>query len=102
MSKNKVILWMTIFGSILIIALPTVLKIYKNHQDRLYQVATKKITETALDCFHDDVCEEPAVTLSELKKNGYLEFDVVDPETKTYFPDDVVLIYDEYQVILKK
>lgn len=102
MNRNKIIFWLTLFGTVLILGLPTILKIYQNHQDRLCQVATKKIIESAEDCFRDDVCKEPAVTLGELKSTGYLESDVVDPETKTYFSDDVVLIYDEYQVILKK
>lgn len=102
MSRNKIIFWLTLFAAILILALPTFLNIIKNHQDRLYQVATKKIIESAESCFYDDVCEGTTITIGELKKKGYLKEDVVNPKTKMYFEESVELILDNFHVQLKK
>ena len=102
MSRNKIIFWLTLFAAILIIALPTFLNIVKNHQDRLYEVATKKLFESAESCFFDDVCEGTVVTLEELKNKGYLEQDIVNPQTKMYFEDTLVLVFENYRVQFKK
>jgi len=98
MSKNKTVLLLTIIASLLIITLPTILQIYQNHNNRLLQVATKKILESAESCFYDDVCQGNEITIGDLRDNGYLESDVVNPKTKKYFAEDTLLIYEEYHV----
>lgn len=97
MKRNKIIVQLTVIGAVLIIALPTLIKIYQGHQERLYEVATKKIKESALACFQNFECEN-SVTLGDLKEKGYLGMDVVNPKTKTYFPDDLILVNDQFTV----
>lgn len=98
MNKNKTILLFTVFVSVLFITVPTIWKIYQNHANRLYEVATKKIIESAENCFFDDICHGTQITIGVLKKTGYLKADVVNPKTKTYFEDSLVLIYENFQV----
>lgn len=101
MSQNKIVFWITILASLVIIALPTTLKIVEHHQEKLYLVATKKIFESALDCFYEDVCSED-ITIGELKNSGYLKEDVVNPKTKMFFSNDLVLVYENNQFQFKK
>ncbi|MCI8575722.1 MAG: hypothetical protein HFI09_04555 [Bacilli bacterium] len=100
MSSFKTTFWLTVLATILIIGLPTILKITKNHEERMYLVATKKILESAEACFYDDVCQDSMISLGDLKQKGYLD-DVIDPQTKTYFEDDLMLVYENYRVSFK-
>ncbi len=97
MNRNKMVLQLTVIGAVLIIALPTLIKIYEGHQNRLYEVATKQIKESALACFQNFDCEN-SITLGDLKEKGYLGMDVVNPKTKTYFPDDLIIVNNHYTV----
>ena len=98
MNKNKTIILFTVLVAILFITVPTIWNIYQNHSNRLYEVATKKILESAENCFYDDVCKGNQITIGALKKNGYLTSDVVNPKTRTYFDDSLTLIHENFQV----
>ncbi len=101
MSNVKASFWLTVLASLVIIGLPTILKITKNHEERMYLVATKKIIESAETCFYNDECLQDEITIGELKQKGYL-LDVINPQTKTYFEDDLVLIWENNHVSIKK
>jgi len=97
-NKNKTILSITICTAILMIFVPTIIKISKNHQEKLMIVATKKLIESAERCYYDGVCVMNQMTLGQLKNTGYLTGDVVNPETKTYFENDLLFVYEENHV----
>lgn len=101
MNKNKTVFLLTVIASLLIIALPTIIKIYQGHQARLYEVATKKILESAEECFRDQICTGNKVTVLELKEAGYLKGDVVNPKTRTYFEDSMVLYVQDFKASLE-
>lgn len=102
MNQNKPIVILTSIAAVLIITLPTIFKIYNRHQERLYEVATKKITESAEDCFRAQVCSGHEITIGELKNTGYLETDIVNPKTKTYFDESTVLQEENLIVTIKE
>lgn len=98
MNKNKIILFLTFIGAILIIVLPTTIKIYQNHMERLYEVATKKILESAEECYQKQICTEPKITIGDLKEKGFLKEDVVNPKTKQVFDDSMFLEEKNFKV----
>lgn len=102
MSKNKSIITLTIIAALIIIALPTTIKIHINHENKLYEVAAKKIMESAEDCFKDGICKNHKTTIKELKEKGYLKENIVNPKSKTYFEDEIVLIEENFEVTFQK
>ncbi len=97
-TKNKLVLSFTILASILMIFVPTVIKIAEDHDEKLMLVATKKLIESAESCYYDGVCTSNQMTLSQLLRTGYLKSNVVNPKTKTYFDDDLLFVYEENHV----
>lgn len=84
MNTNKI----TIIGSIIIIiiliSIPTIYKVIKNHNDTLNEVVLKEIIESAKKCYAEEVCVNDKITLKELYDNDYLE-KVSNPITKEYY-----------------
>lgn len=102
MNKNKSIITLTLIAAVIIIALPTTIKIYINHENKLYEVATKKIIESAEDCFKEGICKNHKTTIKELKEKGYLKENIVNPKSKTYFEDEIVLVEENFKVSFQK
>lgn len=98
MSKNKIIAFVTVIAAILIVVLPTIFKIYQGYEERTFQVAAKKILESASDCYKDGVCINQIMTIDELKKTGYLKEDVINPRTRTYFEGSLKMIEKDFEV----
>lgn len=96
--KNKLILLLTVIGALLIIALPTIFKIYQGYESRSYEVAARIILESASDCYRDGVCTKEQMTIGDLKKTGYLKEDVINPRTKTYFDESLILVERNFEV----
>lgn len=84
MSRNKIIINVTILAIVIIILIPTVYKIINKHNERLLLVTTKRIEEAAKDCYLDDICLDEKITLQELYNNNYLEQEN-NPITKEYY-----------------
>lgn len=100
-NKNKTILFLTVIATILIVALPTILKISERHDERMYIAASRKVLESAETCYRDQVCKEKQMTIGDLKKIGYLKEEVVNPRTKTYFEDNMIMVEDNFHVTFK-
>jgi len=87
MNTNKV----TVIGStiviLLIILIPTVYKVIKNHQDNLYQVVEEKIINGAKKCYYEEKCLNEKITLKELYELNYLG-EVNNPITKEYYNEE--------------
>lgn len=102
MNRNKLIISLTILASLLMIALPTILKIYERHEERLLLVSEKKIIESAENCFRTSSCQNHQTTIKELKEKGFLEENIVNPKTKTYYDDNTTLIEEHFSVSFLK
>ena len=84
MNTNKITIIGTIIAIILIISIPTIYKVVKDHNEHLYLVVEEKIIEGAKKCFYDNVCTNNEITLKELYDNKYLS-QISDPVTKEYY-----------------
>lgn len=99
MNKNKIILYGTFLLLILLLAIPSVVKTVNKHNERLENVAVKKIVETAKDCYYNDSCVEDMITLKELYEKMNLE-KMVNPITKTlYNEDSYVLVKEDFKFV---
>lgn len=87
MNKNKVIICTTIIALILIIGCPTIYKVIKNHNNKLYTITEKRIIEAAKKCWNENKCTNDEITLKELYDNKYLEREA-DPVTKKYYSEN--------------
>ena len=94
MSKNKVIIYTTIVALILIIGIPTIYKVIKNHNAKLYEVTEKRIIEAAKKCWNESKCQTDTITLKELYELDYLEKEA-NPVTKKYYSENSKIIKKE-------
>lgn len=95
MEKNKTIFIVIFVMIILTIAVPTIMQINENHQNRLMKVETLAIKENALKCYLKKDCLNNKIYLKELIEKKYLQRGI-NPKTDEYFKDDVyVLIKDD-------
>ena len=92
--KNKKMIVFTILLFTIIVVVATIIKVYTNHVDNLYKVVEKKIAETTIACFQDEICTGKKTTLGFLIKNGYLKSQV-NPITKEYISEDLVIKYKD-------
>lgn len=94
MSKNKVIIYTTIIAIILIIGIPTIYKVVKNHHTKLYTISEKRIIEAAKKCWNEDKCKNDTITLKDLYDLKYLEKEA-NPVTKKYYAESSKIIKKE-------
>lgn len=90
-----------IIVAILIILIPTTLKIIKTNRDRLHLVTNKRIIEAYQSCVKRYVCDDEKTTLNYLMENGFLQKEI-NPVTKEYYNLDSYVIKDnnEYKFIV--
>ena len=93
MNTNKITIIGSIIAILLIISIPTIYKVIKNHNDNLYEVVEEKILNAAKKCYYDEVCVEDKILLKDLYELDYLE-KVSNPITKEY--------YNENSYVLRK
>ena len=86
MEKNRIIIYTTIIALILVIGCPTIYKVVKNHNNKLYTISEKRIIEASKKCWNEDKCSNDTITLKELYKNKYLKKQA-DPITKKYYSE---------------
>lgn len=79
----------------MIILIPTLYSVIKNHNDKLLEVSYKRIEEAAKKCYLDKKCSNEKITLKELYDNNYLEKES-NPVTKEYYNEkSYVLVKDK-------
>lgn len=93
MKSLKMIL-LTIVISIFCIVNYTLYKVYERHIKLMVLVTEKRITESAMNCYFDDVCVENKVTLKELVRLNYSK-EEVNPKTKIYYSLDSYVLKNE-------
>ncbi len=81
MNKDKIVVYVAIILLIVIISIPTIIKINNKHNQRLSNVVINEIITAAKNCFYSESCVENEITLEELYEKTNLE-KVVNPITK--------------------
>jgi len=87
MNTNKITIVGTIIIILLIISIPTIYKVIKNHNDNLYQVVEEEIVGAAKKCYYEEKCLNDKILLKELYSLEYLD-NVSDPITKEYYNEE--------------
>lgn len=101
MNEKKMVLFLTMIATIAIVVFPTIFQIYQRHEERLYEVALKELLERAEACYRDQVCKKHEMTIRELNQTNYSVANIVNPKTKTYFDESLILVEEQFQVKLK-
>ncbi|HOP65498.1 MAG TPA: hypothetical protein PLX66_00515 [Bacilli bacterium] len=78
---NKFIVYITILALILIIGIPTYLKVNKNYQERAILTIENKIKIKAVQCWNENKCPNNIIYLNDLYDLNYLD-KVINPLTK--------------------
>lgn len=91
MEKSKKIFYITLLMIVLIITIPTIIRINEVHQERLMRVETLKIKEGAFKCYLKKDCLDKKIYLTELIEKKYL-IRGIDPRTDEYFNDDIYVL----------
>lgn len=86
MKKNKIISY-TFFIILGMIAVPTIYKIYNNHNNNLIKVVEEEFLYHAKICYKEDICSEK-VLLKDLYENKYLEEKLTNPLNKKYYEEN--------------
>ena len=99
MSKNRIILYITILLIILIISVPSAIKTINRHNERLIGVAIGEIVEKAKNCYYNESCVGDRITLAELYEKTDL-VELTNPITKKiYNPESYVDVNDNFNFI---
>ena len=91
MTTNKITIIGSVIAILLIISIPTIYKVMKNHNDNLYQVVEEKIISAAKKCYYEEKCNDEKIYLKDLYELEYLD-KVSNPITKEYYSDDVYVL----------
>jgi len=88
----------TIIGILSLIAVPTIEKIVKENKEQIYQKQLDNIVLSLKNWASDNRKflpekdgEELTITLSNLKADGYIEYDVKNPKTNKCFDNEMLL-----------
>ena len=95
--SNLTIIFFVILALIAVIAVFTVIKIQKNHEDKLMYSMTSKVEYYAKQCYLDEVCKD-TITLNVLYENNYLS-EVINPVTKEVISPDLKLEFKDGKIV---
>ncbi len=93
MNTNKVTIIFTCISILLIITIPTVYKVVKNHNKDLYTSIDNKIVEAAEECYYNGKCLNNKILLKDLYDLEYLE-PVSDPVSKEFYNENSYVMRD--------
>jgi hypothetical protein len=99
MNKNKVILYVTIIIIVILIAVPTTLKVIDKHKERLASVVINEIVWAAKDCYYNDSCVNDKITLKELYEKTDLQEEINPITKKKYSEESYVLASEDFKFI---
>lgn len=86
MKKNKIISY-TFFIVLGMIVVPTIYKIYTNHNNNLERVVKEEFLYQAKICYKEEKCTNK-VFLKDLYENEYLTEKLTNPLNKKYYEDN--------------
>lgn len=95
MKNNNIVFFITLLTLILVITIPTILKVSHNHKEKLYNSEIAKIKQKATLCILEKKCINEKIFLRDLYEYGYIEEKKVNPKTKEYFNEDTSYLIQE-------
>ena len=98
MNTNKITITGTILIIVLLISVPTIYKVVKNHRNNLYLVVNNKIIDAAKKCYFEEKCSNGKITLKELYDLDYLEI-VSDPVSKENYDENYYVNPENFEFI---
>lgn len=96
--SNLSIIFIVILALLAVIGVFTVIKIQKNHEDKLMYSMTSTVEYYAKQCYLDDICKD-TITLSVLYENNYLT-EVINPVTKEVISPDLKIEYKDGRIVV--
>lgn len=87
MNINKIYIFATSAIIILLIGIPTMYKVVKQHQINLYAVLENKVNDAAKKCYYEKKCLNDKITLKELYDLDYLK-EVSNPISKEVYSEN--------------
>lgn len=97
--KSKKIISATFFTILGMIVLPTIYKIYTNHNRNLVRVIENEFLYQASICFKEEKCESK-IYLKDLYENKYLEEKLTNPLNKKYYDDNSYIDLEKNEIKL--
>lgn len=91
MNINKITIIGSIVAILLIISIPTIYKVVKNHQNNLISVVEDKIITAAKQCYFEEKCNDDVIYLKDLYNLNYLE-KISNPITKEYYNENSYIL----------
>ena len=88
---------MTIIALLLILGIPTMLKLKEEQDKNIELVITNKIKDSANRCWNTDNCINNKVYIKELYNMGFLK-QIVNPKTKEYISEESYAIKENNEV----
>ncbi len=98
---SKIIIGVLIIATISIVFFASYKRIYKDHQEKLVKVLTRKVEEAGKKCFLEKQCSGQEVTIKELKEKGYLKEELVNPLTKEVINENLKVTYKDKECYFK-
>jgi len=99
MKKNNKIITITIFIIMGMIVLPTIYKIYTNHNNNLIKVVEKEFMYQAKICYKEEKCANK-VYLKDLYENKYITEKLTNPLNKKYYDDNSYIDIEKNEIKL--
>ena len=95
--KLESILAIILLGVLLtLLIVPPIYTVKKRHEKNLIYATTKKIEETAENCYHQEICQNTKITLRELYDYELLE-PIANPITKEYYNEASYVTIKNYK-----
>ena len=103
MTTNKNYRLIILIVVILLIAIPSISKTIKKHNDNLYLVVQKEIIDAAKKCYFEEQCKEDKIYLKDLYQLNYLE-KKYDPISKEEINENsyVSITDNNYEFVLEE
>lgn len=98
-NNNKYIIFFTIIALILLVSIPTIYKVVKNHQNKQIAVVEKKVIEAGRLCQYKKECPNEEITLKELYDLKYLD-KLVNPINKKVYDEDSTITITKQEIIV--
>jgi len=96
--SNLTIIFFVILALIAVIGVFTVLKIQKNHEEKLIYAMETKVEYYAKKCYLDNICKD-TITLNVLYENNYLT-EIINPVTKEVIDSNLKIDYKDDKILI--
>ena len=96
--SNFTIIFFVVLALIMVIGVFTVIKIQKNHEDKLIYAMESKVEYYAKKCYLDNVCKD-TINLNILYENNYLT-EIINPVTKEVIDSNLKIEYKDDKILI--